>query len=148
MQNVILLLFAVLAGAVLPLQATLNAKMGNIVHSPAISSFISFLIGTISLLIYILVAKIPLNTIGLAKSAPSYVWFAGILGAFYVTTVMLLIPRLGVALTFGLIIFGQMFISILLDHFGLLDIQVNHISWMRILGILLIITGVILIRNN
>jgi bacterial/archaeal transporter family-2 protein len=147
MQNYVLLLVAVAAGAVLPLQAALNTKMGHIVHSPFISSFISFVAGAVSLLIYMIVTKLPLPNIIHAKAAPAYLWMAGLLGAFYVTSVIILVPKLGVALTFGLVIGGQMAVSLLFDHFGLFGLPVRQVSFFRLLGVLFLVTGVILIRK-
>lgn len=147
MQQALLIFVAILAGMFLPLQASLNAKMGAVVQNPLLGSLISFLVGTIGLLIYILVSRVPLANLAQAKSAPTFVWVAGLLGAFYVTAIILLVPRLGVALTFGLVIGGQMLVSILFDHFGLLGTPVHPISWMRSLGALLLIAGVLLIRK-
>jgi transporter family-2 protein len=70
-----------------------------------------------------------------------------LLGAFYVTAIVLAFPRIGPALTFGLVIAGQMAISILLDHFNILVAQQHSINLWRGLGVALIITGVMLIRR-
>lgn len=147
MQQVLLILVAILAGMFLPLQASLNAKMGAVVQNPLLGSLISFLVGTLGLLVYILMSRVPLTNLFQAKSAPGLVWIAGLLGAFYVTAIILLVPRLGVALTFGLVIAGQMFVNILFDHFGLLGTPVHPISWMRSLGVVLLIAGVLIIRK-
>jgi transporter family-2 protein len=70
-----------------------------------------------------------------------------LLGAFYVTAIVLAFPRIGPALTFGLVIAGQMAISVLLDHFNILVAQQHPINLWRGLGVALIITGVMLIRR-
>jgi transporter family-2 protein len=57
------------------------------------------------------------------------------------------VPRLGVALTFSLIVAGQMLITLVLDHFGFLGVPVKEVSLMRILGVILITGGVVLIRK-
>ncbi|MCU0431990.1 MAG: DMT family transporter [Bacteroidia bacterium] len=147
MQNLFLLIIAVLAGAVLPLQAGLNSKMGQIVQSPVISSFISFVTGAAALLVYMLMARVPLANLANARTAPVFFWVAGLLGAFYVTSVIMLVPRLGTALTFGLIIGGQMLVSLAFDHFGLLGAPVQPLSFMRVLGVVLLVAGVVLIRK-
>lgn len=147
MHNIFLLLLAIAAGAALPMQAALNTKMGHVVTNPVMSGFISFLVGAIGLLIYMLIAKIPLGNILHTKQAPPHLWLAGILGAFYVTSVIILVPKLGVALTFGLVIGGQMLLSLLIDHFGLFGVPVHQVSLLRIAGIALIIAGVVLIRK-
>lgn len=147
MQNILLLALAVLAGAVLPLQAGINSKMGQLVQSPVISSFISFVTGAVALLVYMVLSRVPLANLTYARTAPAFLWIAGLLGAFYVTSVILLLPRLGAALTFGLVIGGQMLVSVIFDHFGVLGTPVHPFSAMRLVGILLVVAGVIVIRK-
>jgi transporter family-2 protein len=69
------------------------------------------------------------------------------MGAFFVAASVTLVPRLGVALTFSLIVAGQMLITLFLDHFGFLGREQRPISLPRVLGILLITGGVVLIRR-
>jgi transporter family-2 protein len=71
----------------------------------------------------------------------------GLLGAFYVTIIVLAFPRLGPALTFGLVVAGQMIMSLLLDHFNILVAQAQPINWWKLFGVALIISGVIVIRK-
>jgi transporter family-2 protein len=54
---------------------------------------------------------------------------------------------MGVALTFSLIISGQMLITLVLDHYGLLGVPMRTVNLPRILGVLFIIAGVVLIRR-
>ncbi len=141
------LLIAIIAGAILPVQAGLNAKMGRAVGDPVYASLISFVIGSLALFAYVLIAKVDFSQIGQASGAHWSVWTPGLLGAFYVTSVIILVPKIGVALTFGLIVAGQLGLSLLLDHYGLLGLPVHTINWQRIVGVLLIIGGVVLIRK-
>lgn len=145
--QIIYILFAVLAGAVLPLQAGLNVQLGKSVHQPIFAAFASFLVGTIALFIYLLFLKFDFSTISNVKSVSPWVWAAGILGAFYVAAVIVLAPKLGTALTFSLVVAGQMAVSLVLDHFGLLGLPVKTINWQRMLGVAFLITGVLLIRK-
>ena len=147
-QNWIFLLLAIGAGIVVPMQAIVNNNLTRFVEHPLIAVFISFIIGTLAILAYIFAAGIPLsNSVVPLKNAPLIAWMGGILGAFYITSVVFLIPRLGVALTFSLIIAGQMLITVVIDHFGLLGVPVHNINWQRFFGIVLITCGVILVRR-
>ncbi len=137
---------AFLSGAFLPIQAGLNAKLGKAAGSPVYASMLSFAIGTVALISYILITKQSISWAGV-KEEPTQVWFGGLLGAFYVTVIILAFPKLGPGLTFGLVVAGQMFISILLEHFNILVAQQNPISFMKIIGVLLVIAGVIVIRR-
>ena len=137
---------AFVAGTFLPMQAGLNSRLGKSIESPVHASMISFITGAFSVLIYILITKQHVSWAGL-KTAPAYTWIAGALGAFYVTTVILAFPRIGPALTFGLVVLGQMVIAVLLDHFNILVAQQHNINFWRILGVILIVGGVIIIRK-
>jgi len=135
-----------LAGAFLPIQAGLNAKLGKTVESPVYTSMLSFVIGTLGLITYILITKQSMSWAGV-REAPAHVWLGGMLGAFYVTVIIFAFPKLGPGLTFGLVVAGQMIISILLEHFNILVAQQNSISFMKIIGVLLVVSGVIIIRR-
>ncbi|WP_405204944.1 DMT family transporter [Aquimarina sp. LLG6339-5] len=141
------IILAIIAGAVLPVQAGLNVQLGKSVHQPIFAAFASFLIGTIGLLIYLFILKFDFSTISQTKTVSPVVWIAGILGAFYVAAVIILAPRLGTALTFVLVVAGQMTISLVLDHYGLLGLPVKQINWQRLLGVAFLIAGVLLIRR-
>lgn len=146
MNKIIWIALAFLSGAFLPIQAGLNAKLGKAAESPVYASMLSFLIGTLGLITYILLTKQSVSWAGV-REAPAHVWLGGLLGAFYVTVIILAFPKLGPGLTFGLVVAGQMIISILLEHFNILVAQQNSISLMKLLGVLLVVAGVIIIRK-
>ena len=137
---------ALVAGTFLPVQAGLNSRLGKSIESPVYASMISFITGAVAVLIYIMITKQHVSWAGL-KTAPAYTWIAGALGAFYVTTVILAFPRIGPALTFGLVVLGQMVIAVLLDHFNILVAHQHNINIWKILGVILIVGGVIIIRK-
>ncbi len=137
---------AFLSGAFLPIQAGLNAKLGKAAESPVYASMLSFAVGTLGLITYILITKQSMSWAGV-REAPAHIWLGGLLGAFYVTVIILAFPKLGPGLTFGLVVAGQMIISIILEHFNILVAQQNSISLMKLLGVLLVVAGVIIIRK-
>ncbi|HMN88373.1 MAG TPA: DMT family transporter [Saprospiraceae bacterium] len=146
MDKIIWIILVAIAGSLLPVQAGLNTKMGKEIASPVWASLISFVVGAIALLIYVAITKNAFQVSGF-KTVPAYTWVAGALGAFYVTVVVLAFPKLGPALTFGLIVAGQLLISLFLDHFNILVHQQHSINIYRIIGMLLIVGGVVLIRK-
>lgn len=136
----------VVAGALLPIQAGFNTRVGKTIDSPIWASLLSFAIGTIALLIYALISKTNLQ-LSTLKYIPAHYWTAGLLGAGYVTIVLLAFPKLGAALTFGLIVTGQLMMSVLLDHFAVLVPAQQQINVYRIAGLALIVAGVVIIRK-
>jgi transporter family-2 protein len=149
MSNIYLyMLLALVAGAMMPTQAATNNKMAVFLNdSPILAAFISFFVGTVALFVDAVASGASLGNLALAKNATPIAWIGGLLGAFFVTATVTLVPRLGVAMTFSLIIAGQMIVTLVIDHFGLLGVPMKEISLARIGGILLITAGVVLIRK-
>lgn len=146
MDKILWIVLTFLSGAVLPIQAGLNAKLGKAAASPLYASLISFLVGTVGLVLYILLTRQTVSWAGL-KEAPVYLWLGGLLGAFYIAIIIFAFPKLGPGLSFGLIVAGQMIVSMLLEHHHVLVTQQNPINLMRVVGISLIIAGVVIIRK-
>jgi len=148
MSTTYLFLFvALVAGAMMPIQAALNNRMAVAIESPILAALISFLVGTLAIIIYAVISGESLSAIATARNAPAIAWAGGLLGAFFVTATVILLPRLGVAMTFSLVIAGQMLVTLVVDHFGLLGVPVKPVNFARIGGIALITGGVILIRK-
>ncbi len=72
----------------------------------------------------------------------------GLLGVVYVTAVVIAAPRIGAANALGFIVAGQFVAAMVIDHFGLLGLPVNTISWWRVWGIVILICGVYLIQKK
>lgn len=148
MSNIYFLLaVALVAGAVLPVQTAVNNKMAVAVGSPVLGALVSFAVGTLSIFIYSVVSGESLASLSGSKAAPAVSWIGGLLGAFFVTATIILLPRIGVAMTVSLIVAGQMITALVMDHFGLLGLDVRQITPLRIVGVVLISLGVVLIRK-
>src|SRR5690242_17729582 len=98
------LLLALTAGAMMPTQAALHNKLPGYVASPISAAVISFLVGTLGLLAYMLITGVPLSSLLNIKEVPPIAWIGGLMGAFFVTSAVILVPRIGVAMTFSLIV--------------------------------------------
>ncbi len=140
------LVLAFSAGAVLPLQAGINSQLRTYAGSPLIAAFISFLIGTLLLFAMTLVLRLPWPSLSLLAQAPWWAWLGGLLGAFFVFLAIVLAEELGAAVMVALIIMGQMIVSLILDHYGLVGYPRNTLGPARIIGTVLLLSGVYLIR--
>lgn len=148
MFRYIFIILAIIIGAFLPVQASINAKLGGFLKAPLMTALVSFTVGTVSLLFIVLGTKTPNNIIASFREAPLYVWIGGLIGATYVSSVIILVPRLGAGLSFSLIVAGQMIFSVIIDHFGMFGVPPQPLSWVRIVGVFLIMTGVFLIQRG
>ncbi|MBE7106773.1 DMT family transporter [Bacillus cereus] len=143
---ILFLIFAFLAGLALPIQFSINAQLRTVVGSPLVAATISFLVGAITLFTVSLF-KVGFSFNKSIISAPWWVWTGGILGAFYVLATIILIPRIGAGTTVALVLAGQIVASVLIDHFGLINVPVHLLSLPRMLGAILVILGVVLIQK-
>ena len=146
-NNYFFIFLAITAGIAMPTQAMVNSRLADSVGSPILAAFISFAVGTAALFLYILLTGVPLSNLATAKNAPLVAWIGGFLGAFFVSVMATIVPRVGVALSFSLAIAGQMIITLLIDHFGWLGVAEKPINLMRVLGAAFITVGVVLIRR-
>ena len=146
-MKIMLILLAVVAGICMPVQAGINNTLRHWTNHTVVAACISFAVGTLALLVYILLMRIPwphMNTIGQTRV---WEWSGGLLGAFFVSVTIFLAPRLGATTMLSLVLAGQMVASLLLDHFGLLGFPVRPITLTRIVGVALLVAGVMLVRK-
>lgn len=145
-MNALLVLLALAAGAGLPVQAAVNATMRSYIGRPEWAAVVNFGVGLVALLAWVAVLRLP-PALSRAAAAPWWSWTGGLLGACYVTAVVLLTPRLGVGATLALLVAGQMGAALAMDHFGVLGLAARHVSAGRIMGAVLLVAGVVLIRR-
>jgi transporter family-2 protein len=143
----LLVVLTLLAGACLATQVGVNATLARWSGSPVTAAGISFAVGTVVLAAYTLVARVPLPPLARAAAAPWWVWAGGVLGAFYVATMVLSAPRLGAATTIALVVAAQMVTSVVLDHLGAFGFPTRPVSLGRVGGAALIVIGVVLLRR-
>ena len=75
---------------------------------------------------------------------PWFLWLGGFLGVYAISLSIYTAPKLGFLTLSGLIIFGQLAMSLLLDHFGWLGTEKMPVNWQRLLGAIIIFVGVML----
>ncbi len=149
--NLPYILFVLIAGSGLPLQAMINGRLGQAVGSPVWAAAISFSVGTLALLAYLGLMRLAGTTMVPGPAAFSqtawWMWAGGLIGAVFVTASAASVHALGAAVLVAVVVAGQMFASILLDHFGVISGVAQAMTWQRLLGAVLIIAGVVLIQR-
>lgn len=151
MNTSIYYVLAFLIGIGLSVQIGLNTQLRTALGNPIAASLVSFLVGTLALVIYALVFQrelfsdfIPNIKGGIAW----YKWAGGLFGALYIAGMILIAPQIGVANIVALSFAGQLLFALVLDHFGLLGFSMHALNQMRVLGACLLIAGTILILRN
>ncbi|MGE4265341.1 MAG: DMT family transporter [Desulfovibrio sp.] len=142
-----IMLTALVAGALMPVQAGVNARLRDSLGDPLMASLVSFCVGTAALLAFILVTRTPWPGLAAASAAPWWSWCGGALGAFFVAVTIILAFKLGATGLMAWIIAGQLIGSVLLDHYGALGFAVREVSWQRLAGVLLLFAGAVLVNE-
>jgi transporter family-2 protein len=141
------ILFAVVGGALLAIQAPTNALLGKASGSPIVAAFISFLVGTIALGAAVAATSGRLFDPSL-KQVPWYAWVGGFYGAFFVAVAAFGAPRVGLGVLLTAAIAGQLAAALVLDHYGLLGLARHPVNLTRALGLVLVLVGAALVRKS
>lgn len=86
-------------------------------------------------------------SVGALKAAPNYTFMSGIFVAFYVLTITMIGPRIGIGNAVFLVLLGQMLSSALIDYFGAFSAAPVALSPPRLLGLALMTAGVMLAQR-
>ena len=146
-EMLIPLIFAAGIGLAMATQTAINSQLRQYLNSPIQAAFFSFLVGTICLAIMMLVmmwnGSATKPTLSQLNEIPIWLWVGGLLGVYAITASIYTAPKLGFLTFTGLVLFGQVIMSMLLDHFGLIGVEKNPVNWQRLLGAILIAIGII-----
>ncbi|MEB8108762.1 DMT family transporter [Staphylococcus equorum] len=69
----------------------------------------------------------------------------GILGVIYLTVLVFIIPMIGVGLAMGSVVVGQMIMSALIEHYGILGSEKRPLRIEKVVAIILMIVALTLI---
>lgn len=81
-------------------------------------------------------------------SLPGWQLLGGVLGPVYVVILTVATPVIGIAMTMIGILAGQVFKSLIIDHFGLLGTPRRKIDSKRIIALVFIIAALILVARG
>ena len=133
-----------LVGGLIALQAPINSQLGSRIGTFQAAA-VSFAIGTVLLVLIVLVAAGGAGDVGEARSLPWYYLTGGVLGAAYVTTVLVTVRSLGAGGVVAATIAGQLTVGVVVDQIGVLGVAKQPISALRVAGVVLLALGTYLI---
>ena len=139
-------LLVIAAGIAVAFQQVLNANLRVGLGSPWWAGTTNYIVGLVAMLVIALLAPGPRPTLEAIAQTSWFSWAGGLLGALFIATGILMVPRLGAATTLVLIVVGQMVCSLLVDHFGVMGVPQHDATPLRLVGAALLVAGVALIR--
>ncbi len=146
MKN-LLLVFVLVIGMLLPSQAAQNAQLDRHLGHPLLAAWVNFLVGGAILGLLLLIFGVQLPSAAALRSPPWWAWLGGTLGATLIVSATVSAPVLGASLLVVVLVAGQLVSSVLFDHFGWLGYPVRPLTWVRVVGILLVVLGAALVQH-
>jgi bacterial/archaeal transporter family-2 protein len=132
------------AGGLIAIQPPIVARLADATGTVPAAA-INFIVGSACL---VAVALIIGEASGFGR-AGDVSWFyllgGGVVGAVYVTTVIVTVGNLGAAGVVAATIAGQLTVSVVIDRLGILGLDETPITPERVLGVVLLLTGTYLI---
>ena len=145
----VLIGLAVGVGMMLPFQAAMNAEIGRRaghgIHGATWNFVLGLAVLTAALAVFLVLRKASPPDLSAAFGAPWWAFFGGMIGAALVLTSLTLVPRIGaVALLAGIVV-GQSVGSVVIDQFGLVNVDPRPITVLRAVGVVLLVAGIVVI---
>jgi bacterial/archaeal transporter family-2 protein len=138
-----LLLLTLGIGIVLTVHLAMNGNVGSILKNPRMGNALFWVIGAITALAIAFTGWDGEFFLKI-KEVPLWLLSAGILGGALVFGVAWVMPQLGAGPVMIIMIFGQVTAGLVLSHFGWLGSPVEKMDWLKFVGVIVMICGVLL----
>jgi bacterial/archaeal transporter family-2 protein len=79
------------------------------------------------------------------QTMPWYVYTSGVLGLVIVSVISYVVPRLGLATAFTLMVATQFTLGAVIDQYGFLGAEIHPITPLKLVGLGLLFSGIVLI---
>ncbi len=147
MNNWVAVLLTVGAAGLVAMQAPVNSVLGKSVGTFAAAS-VSFAVGLAVLVAITVFGGGGFGDLGEAGKLPWYYLTGGLLGAIYVTTILLTVRTIGAGGVAAATVAGQLTMSVILDRAGVLGLEERGLDPARIAGIALLAAGTFLVVRD
>lgn len=150
MEIILLAACAILGGVAAAVQPSANSALASRIGLPAalVINTTVVLLGTASFLVWSRFVKNEPGRGFFPSGTPAYCYIGGVCGFIVIAAMTFALPRIGAAYAIALMVFGQGLAALAIDHFGLLEIARNPVTWSRLLGLALISGGVLLLKKS
>ncbi len=147
MDRVAYSLLPLAGGALVAIQAPINARLRTAIDSPLAAGLVSFAVGT-ALLVVLTLAAGHIGSVSQVGGGPWWAYLGGACGTALVVGTLVAAPRIGVLATFVAVIVGEVAMAMAIDRFGWFHAQRIAITWDRLLGVALLVASLVLILRR
>ncbi len=144
-MKILFMLVAFVVGALAPFQSAVNSQLGTKLSNPYQATFINFLVGLIFIFLCLTLTPMGLPEWRKVVAQPPALLMGGVFGAAFVFSGIFFLPKIGALAFFSWMVAGQLCVSVLLDHFGLMGVAQQQMSFSRVVGVVLLISGMLLV---
>ncbi|WP_290776177.1 DMT family transporter [Exiguobacterium sp. UBA5002] len=137
--------FGILTGTLGAAQTAINGHLGSVLGSAVKGALISFVIGTIALLLLNLILRTKWQ-IDRSQPFPAWIWIGGLIGALFVAGNAFIVPLVGTGLAVVIVTIGLLTGSLLIDRFGWFGAKKQPVTGVQIVSLLVMLGGIVLIR--
>ncbi|MHB2166367.1 DMT family transporter [Alsobacter sp. R-9] len=130
-------------GLLLTWQAPVNAEAARRLGSPAFAAMLSIGLSFLLVTVFVAVTVGFRPDVAAMRAGPWWAWLGGITGAVFVMGALLIVPHTGTFVYVMSVIAGQMIGAVTADRFGLFGLPVVELDSAKIVGILLVLSGVL-----
>jgi transporter family-2 protein len=137
------LLLAIAVGVLGGIHIPINGALGARIDSTPVATFAFYGVafGLISLVCLVIWDR---PAFAALASMPRWYYSAGVISVLVVGGSTFLIPRLGAVNLFVVGVTAQLLVRMIVSHFGWLESPVSPVTWVKVLGGVLLIVGAVL----
>lgn len=142
----LLIMLAAITGAIVTLQAPLNAEVGR--HTGEVTaSVVSFGVGFVILLV-LSAATGQLSGIGEVREVSWPYLLGGVIGAAFVLVTLIAVPKAGAGPVIAAAVCGQLVMAAIVDWKGWFGVPQHDLTPTRLAGIAFMLVGVVLVSRK
>lgn len=142
-MKLVFLIFTVFLGIILAVHLAMNGRVGAALNNPRVANALFWCIGA-CMAVIIGATGWRSGALDGLRDVPLILLTAGALGACLVFAIAWLLPQVGARAMFITLLAGQILGGMTLSHYGWLGSAVQKVSWVNILGALVMMGGVLL----
>jgi transporter family-2 protein len=136
-----------IAGALQAWGPPMNGALRSSLTNPWLASLVSFLPVIALLACLVLCLPRPMPTMAGVSAMPWWAPLGGLVGAFAVIAGLLFVNKVGTGAFAGLTITANILMSLVVDRFGWFGMDVHPLNGWRMLGAVLMVSGIALIAK-
>ncbi|MEH0146402.1 DMT family transporter [Corynebacterium sp. Q4381] len=143
-----LVILAMLVGAIVPVQTAINTRLRVSVGSPLAATFYSFVIAVVVASgMSCLTTSTLIPNLAVPASEPWWIWLGGFMGVMFIAGNIVLFPQLGPIQTVILPILGQVLMGLVIDQFGLFASPRVPVGALRLFGAAIVVAGIAIVLD-